>query len=88
MQAAVNGQKLMGRLLMKIVIISDEMKKVLLKKLSEKINDKTDRTLTEAMTRIKEIRESKKLNDGTSLMDSLERYLKEKKRSGSNRNGY
>ena len=36
---------------------------------------------TEAMTRIKEIRESKKLNDKeVSLMDSLERYLKRKRR--------
>jgi hypothetical protein len=76
------SRKLMGRLLMRndIVAISDVMKKKFFsKKLSEKVNDKTDRTLFDAMARIDKIRSEKDLNEEeTALMNSLESYLKKK----------
>ena len=76
------SRKLMGRLLMRndIVAISDEMKKKFFsKKLSEKVNDKTDRTLFEALARIDKIRSEKDLSQKElSLMASLENYLKKK----------
>ena len=63
-----------------IVAISDEMKKKFFsKKLSEKVNDKTDRTLFEALARIDKIRSEKDLSEKElSLMASLENYLKKK----------